>query len=426
MITEDTRRKQNATRLRELAKKVAEIAADPVQERNRKLWTAMNDLKAIRPLVHTRDYYYYLLEYKDEMRTTIEDPFLKAIEQTLLLRIYEWNHLRLDRVIEPFIECPVVFKDSEFGLGGYEFGRRDVPKDFYEKAIVWDHVIKNSGDIEKLKTPVVEYDEKTTMERLNLLKEIFHGIMPVKLFGRSHFRCTPMDDLIVWMGIDEFMTAMIDEPDFIHALLDRYMEAQISRIKQYEKLGLLSSNNSFMNVGNNCPGYTSQLPLPTESGIGAKIADIWGENSDQISTSVSPAMTSEFAYEHEKIWAKQFKLHSYGCCERLDNKLDSLTAAFPNLRKVSCSPFSNLDRTAEQLGNRYVISFKPNSVYLAGDTPQFDLLRNEFIHACELAEKYRLNLVLNMKTIVSLNGEPERLWKWCDMAMELIHAHFGE
>ena len=105
-------------RLRELAKKVAEIAADPVQERNRKMWTAMNDLKAVRPLVHVRDYYYYLLEYKDEMRTIIEDPFLKGIEQILLLRIYEWNHLRVDRVIEPFIECPVVFTDSEFGLGG--------------------------------------------------------------------------------------------------------------------------------------------------------------------------------------------------------------------------------------------------------------------------------------------------------------------
>ena len=420
MKAEDTKR------LRELAKKLAEIAADPAQEKNRKLWTAMNDLKAVRPLVHTRDHYYYLLEYKDEMRTTIEDPFLQNIEQILLLRIYEWNHLRLDRVIEPFVECPAVFSDSEFSLGGYEFGRRDVPKDFYEKAIVWEHVIKNEDDIEKLKTPVVEYNETATMERLNLLKEIFRDIIPVKLFGRSHFRCTPMDDLIVWMGIDEFMVAMVEKPEFVHALLDRYMKAQISRIKQYEKLGILSSNNYFMNVGNNCPGYTSQLPKPTESGIGARIADIWGENSDQISTSVSPDMTDEFAYQHEKIWAEQFPLHSYGCCERLDHKLDLVTKAFPNLRKISCSPFSNLDRTAEQLGNKYVISFKPNSVYLAGEKAEFDLLRKEIIHACELAEKHHLNLVLNMKTIVSLNGEPQRLWKWCDMAMEIIHAHFGE
>ncbi|MDR1319574.1 MAG: hypothetical protein LBJ90_08105, partial [Treponema sp.] len=179
-------------------------------------------------------------------------------------------------------------------------------------------------------------------------------------------------------------------------------------------------------IGNNCPGYTSQLPPPTESGIGAGIGDIWGENADQIMTAVSPAMTNEFAFEHEKLWARQFKLHSYGCCERLDNKLDFLTAAFPNLRKVTSSPFSDLDKAAEQLGNRYVISFKPNSVYLAGDAPDMDLLRREFVHGCELAEKYHLNLVFNMKTLLTLNDDPQRLWNWCDMAMELIHAHFGE
>ena len=420
MKTEDT------LRLKELAKKVAEIAADPVQERKRKMWIDMNDLNAARPLVHVRDYPYYLLQYKDEMTTTIEDPFLKDIEQILLLRIYEWNHLRVDRVIEPFIECPVVFTDSEFGLDGYVSQLGNVDKDYYNKAIIWDKVIANPDDIIKIKTPVVEYDETATMERFNLLREVFRDIMPVKLFGRNNFRCTPMDDIVVWMGIDEAMTTMVEDPDFMHTLLDRYMEAQVSRIKQYETLGILSSNNYFKDVGTNCPGYTSQLPPPTENGIGAKICDIWGENADQIMTAVSPAMTNEFAFEHEKIWARQFKLYSYGCCERLDNKLSLLTKAFPNLRTISSSPYSNLDSAAEQLGNRYVISFKPNSTYLAGDTAQFDLLREEFIHACKLAEKHKLNLVFNMKTMVTLNGEPERLWKWCDMAMEIIHAHFGE
>ena len=412
-------------RLRELAKKAAEIAADPVQDKNRKNWTAMNDLEPVRPLVHVRDYPYFLLEYKDEMRPIIEDPFLKSIEEVLLLRIYEWNHLRADRVIEPFIECPVVYTDSGFGLSGYEFALGEVNKEFYDIAKEWEIQIKTPDDIEKIKIPVVEYDEAATMERLNVMKEIFYGIMPVKLFGRSHFRCTPMDDIITWTGLDNALVNLAEEPDFMHALLDRYMEAQMSRIRQYEKLGILSSNNYFRDIGNNCPGYTSLLPPPTESGIGAKISDIWGENADQIMTSVSPAMTNEFSFEHEKIWARQFKLHSYGCCERLDHKLDLLVKAFPTLRKVSSSPFSSLDKTAEFLGNRYVISFKPNSVYLAGDAPQYELLRKEFIHGCELAEKYGLQLVFNMKTIVTLNDEPQRLWKWCDMAMELIHAHFG-
>jgi hypothetical protein len=280
-------------------------------------------------------------------------------------------------------------------------------------------------DVEKIKTPVVEYDEKTTLEHLNLLEEIFDGIIPVKLFGRTNFSCTTMDDILTWTGIDQGMYHFALKPDFMHALAGRYIDAQIARIKQYEKLGILSSNNNSKNIGNNCMGFTSQLPPPTESGIGAKIGGIWGENADQIMTGVSPEMTAEFSFEHEKKWAAMFPLHSYGCCERLDNKVDLLTAAFPNLRKISSSPFSNLPSMAEQLGNKYVISFKPNSLYLTGDRPNMDLLRDEFKAGCELAQKHRLNLVFNMKTIITLNNEPQRLWQWCDMAMELIQAYFG-
>jgi hypothetical protein len=418
---------KNYTRLRELGKQVAGIAALPVQQYNKKLWTAVNDLKAIRPVVYVRDYPLYLLQYNDELVTTIEDPFLKEIEQTLLLRIYEWKRLRVDRVVEPYIECPVVYRDSGFGIEGYtNVASNNVEKEYYDQSKHFDPVLLDMDDIDKIKTPVVEYDEETTMARYNLLKEIFDGIMPVKLFGRCHFRCATLDDIMTWTGIDEGMHHLALKPDFMHAIIDRYIDAQIARIKQYEKLGILSSNNNAKNIGNNCPGFTSQLPAPTESGIGAKISDIWGENADQIMTGVSPEMTQEFSFEHEKKWASQFPLHSYGCCERLDHKLDLLIASFPNLRKISSSPYSNLQSMMKQLEKRYVISFKPNSLYLAGEKPNMDLLREEFKNACELAQKYQVNLVFNMKTLLTLNNEPQRLWQWCDMAAELIHAYFGD
>jgi hypothetical protein len=418
---------EDKARLRKLAKQVAEIAADPVNEQNKKLWVAVNGLKAPRPLVYVRDYPVFLLQYKDELQTTIEDEFLKGIELQMLIKIYEWNHLRVDRVVENLVECPAVFTDSGFGIEGYSnLASNNVEKEFYDTAKHFDPQIITPDDIEKIKTPVVEYDEAATMDRLNMLKETIGDIIPVKLFGRCHFRCVPMDDIITWMGIDQVMNNLALEPEFMHSVIERYMEAQMSRIKQYESLGLISSNNNSKNIGNNCAGWTDELPPPTETGIGATIGDIWGENADQIMTAVSPAMTEDFSFEHEKAWARQFKLHSYGCCERLDHKLDLLTAAFPNLRKVTASPFNNLNRTVEQLGDRYVISFKPHSVYLAGDQPNFDILRGEIVHVCELAQKQRLNIVLNMKTLITLNNEPQRLWRWCDMATEIVKDYFGD
>jgi hypothetical protein len=210
------------------------------------------------------------------------------------------------------------------------------------------------------------------------------------------------------------------QPELVHQAVDIYIDASINRIKQYERLGILSSNNGFENVGNNCIGYTSQLPPATESGIGARIVDIWGQTADQIMTCVSPDMTAEFCFNHEKKWSDMFKLYSYGCCERLDNKLDILTKSFPNLRKVSCSPFSDLESTMEQLGDRYVISYKPNSTYLAHKNPDYGYLKKEITTALDLTRKYNVNLVFNMKTLLSLNGDPTRLWKWCDMASDII------
>jgi hypothetical protein len=74
----------------------------------------------------------------------------------------------------------------------------------------------------------------------------------------------------------------------------------------------------------------------------------------------------------------------------------------------------------EQLGDRVVISFKPNSTYLALENAGFDYLRQEMANALDLSRKYKVNLVFNMKTLLSLNGDPTRLWKWCDMASEMI------
>jgi len=414
------------SRLRTLGAQVAEIVSLPEQQTNKKLWQDMNDLKPTRPLIHVRDCPLYMLEYEDELTPLIEDEFLRTIEQALLLQIYEWNHLRCDRVVEPFVECPVVFSDSGFGIEGDKAALTAAQKDQYKSTIHYERRIFSIDDIEKIETPKVVYDEEETMRRFQLLTEIFDGILPVKLFGRCHFNCTPLDDIMTWTGIDQGMLFLGLEPELMHAAVDRYIDAQIARIKQYETLGILSSNNAFKNIGNNCIGYTTQLPAPPKNGIGAKIGDIWGENCDQIMTCVSPGMSEEFAFSHEKKWAELFPLYSYGCCERLDNKVSNLMSRFPNLRKLSSSPYSDLQSVVEQVANRCVVSYKPNSNYLAlGNKPDMDYLKNEIREACRIAEKYGANIVINMKTLITLQSEPWRLWEWCDMAREVVDASFS-
>ena len=415
--------KTDIERLRELGRKVAEIAADPEQERNRKIWTAVNDGKMISPAVLPRDYPVYLINVGDELTARCEDEFLRTVEADLLLTIYEWAHLRCHRVVEPFIDCQAAISDSGLGVEASSPGADDiltVASEAVSSARHFERIMSSEEDLGMIKDPVVIHDEKETARRYSLLRDIFDGIIGVRLHGQSFFQFVPWDDLLSWMGIEEGMYDFVLNPDFMHKAISRYTDAFIAKVKQYEELGILSSNNRNAITGAGGYGYTTRLPGPPESGMGARLKDIWGGLADQIMTSVSPEMSEEFAFIPEKRYADLFGYVYYGCCERLDHKLDEL-AAFGNLKKVSMSPYANIEEGMEKMGGGdMVVSFKPNSNYLATDTAEFGLLRDELIKVCKLARKYDCNVEILMKTIITLRGEPQRLWKWCDLAMEIV------
>ena len=49
----------------------------------------------------------------------------------------------------------------------------------------------------------------------------------------------------------------------------------------------------------------------------------------------------------------------------------------PNLRKVSMSPFVNIDEAVANMGNRYVFSYKPNPAVFAEENWHLDKARHE-------------------------------------------------
>ena len=417
---------KDRNRLRELGRRLAEIAALPEQDEHRAIWRAVNDGNMIRPAVLPRDYPVYLLDVDGELSPTCDDPFLRTVEADILLKLYEWEHLRCHRVIEPYVNCQADFHDARFGIEASSPGADDITtieSKEISTAKHFERILTGEEDLALIKDPEVVHNEAGTRRRLDMLNDVFAGIVDVKLHGADYFQYVPWDDLLSWMGIEEGMYDFVLNPEFMHAAMTRYTEASIMRVKRYEELGLLTSNNQAFTVGAGGYGYTSLLPPPTESGIGAKLKDVWGFVADQIMTSVSPEMSLEFAFEHERSYADLFGLNYYGCCERLDHKLEELRA-LPRLRKVSMSPYADIEQGMEKLGGGdIIVSFKPNSNYLTVDPPEFDLLRKELVKVCELARKHNSNIEIMMKTIITLRGDPQRLWKWCDLAMEIINDY---
>ena len=192
------------------------------------------------------------------------------------------------------------------------------------------------------------------------------------------------------------------------------MDALISRLEQFEKLDLLSVCDGNHRVGSGGLGFTDELPQPDYDGKHARPMDQWGTATGQIFSEVSPAMHDEFCLRHEIRWLEKFGLNCYGCCEPLHNKMGILRKV-PRLRKISMSPWVDIEKGAEQIGKDYVFSHKPNPAILAGDRWEPEKARDVLRDALEKTRGCAVEII--MKDITTCREEPRRLWEWCELAV---------
>jgi hypothetical protein len=148
--------------------------------------------------------------------------------------------------------------------------------------------------------------------------------------------------------------------------------------------------------------------------------DLWGCATAQIFGSVSPRMHWEFALQYELRWLERWGLTYYGCCEALDGKMGILRR-IPNLRKISMSPWVDVARAAALLGRDYVFSRKPSPAFLAEDDWRPDAVRADLLDCLEKTRGCNVELIL--KDISTLRYQPQRLWEWNQIAMELAETY---
>ena len=131
-------------------------------------------------------------------------------------------------------------------------------------------------------------------------------------------------------------------------------------------------------------------------------------------------MHDEFALHYEKQLLAPFGLSCYGCCEPLDRKMD-IVRQIPNLRRVSMSPWVDLERASAAVGCDYVYTHKPNPSIVSMEGWHPELAEAEMREAFE---KTRENVVeVNLQDLHTLRGEPERLTEWTRMAMRLAREY---
>lgn len=402
--------------LRELAKQTADIAALPVQKERKNLWNNMINLKDTRPMIWMCDVCWNEMKIGDELTLQTSSKFCRNIETDLRRILYSWKHMPGDMVVEPVVYSPIVYTNSGYGI---ETEENTVETD-QENTVVshqFKTQIKDIDDIEKIKMPEISYKTKKTEENYQAYCDIFNGILEVKKRGIPGFWFSMWDTLVSWTGVQDILLDLAMRPEYIHKLVDHFMNVSVEALDQYEKLNLLSPNNNNTRIGSGAYGYTNELPKEGFNPEHVRAKDIWGCAADQILTEVSPAMHDEFAMKYDLKWLSKFGLTHYGCCESLHNKIDMLKT-IPNLRRVSCSPWTDLTKAAPDINGDYVLSIKVSPTILAEDKWHPEIAREEIRTKMKLAKENNCQAEVIMKDISTVHYEPQRLWEWAKIAKE--------
>ena len=400
---------KDRTIVRELARQVADVAHLPVQDTKRAMWTRLNRLEPVRPMVWINELPWH--ELNQDLQCEAADEFCRGQEYALRRTLYLWEHFRCDMVVDPVVYSPYVVGNTGFGVQGHAVSPQEAhgAKDYVP-------VMRTHEDIDRIQMPKITPDWEATERTYEMMTDLFGGVLPVEKRGIHHIWCAAWDILIQWWGIEELYTHMYTQPDLVHHGIARMMDALLSMLGQYEEMNLLSVSNGNHRVGSGGLGITDELPQPDYDGVHARPIDQWGTCTGQIFSEVSPAMHEEFCLQYERRWLERFGLNCYGCCEPLHNKMDILRT-IPRLRRISMSTWIDIDKAAERLGSDFIFSYKPNPAVFATEAWDPVAARADLANCLERTRGCVVELI--MKDVSTCRGEPHRIWEWCDLAVEV-------
>jgi len=402
--------------LRDLAKRVLEIANGPVNMERRELWYRHNSLQKTRPLVLIESG----LALNDLVPGSViqcQEGWAKGIEGGFRRTIYHYENIDDDNVIEPYITCNWHVGTSNYGVEAkMEWGDSGTELSSYR----WDAPIKDiNRDFDKLHPRTYSVNREATLEWKSHLEEVFDGILPIRIRGGFWWTVGMTWPAINLIGLQNLMMYMYDDPDGLHRLMAFLRDDHIAYAEWLEKEGLLTLNNESDYIGSGSRGHCRELPQPDwKEGDPVGLKDLWVLSESQETVGVGPDLFEEFIFPYQLAVVEKFGLCYYGCCEPVHSRWNVLKK-FPNLRSVSISPWCDEKYMAEQFGRSYVYSRKPNPSYIS--TKHFDdeVIKDDIRKTLTTAKDCNVEIV--MKDVHTLSSEPLRMARWVKLTREVIN-----
>jgi len=402
--------------LRELAKKYYTLS---LQDRNAErliLHRNVNDLKHTRPVVLINELPWVEMNIDNQLTLLCDNPILREAEDFFRKQIFQYTYFPADMILKPYYPLRKIIQFSETGLSVNEDtiatpdGNHIVAHEYHDQLALEE-------SIDRITMPDVMYMEKETLYKYSVIAEAIGDIVPVKLMGIDCLYVTTWDDISMYRGVTPLLIDLMDRPEYTHKMVRKLTDIYVHKLNQYEKLGLFESDPFDLHC---TPVANSTLkPLEEEGFVTRK--NIWGRGAAQIFASVSGSMREEFDIAYMKETVGQCGLVYYGCCEPLDKMID-IVEEIPNLRKISVTPWADVDRAADVMGSKYVFSSKPNPASVAVSALDEKDLRKELSKILDAIKRNNCPADIVLKDISSCHHNPQNIFNWEKVAMEMVQS----
>jgi hypothetical protein len=401
--------------LRRLAREYFLFSKEERNTERVKLHTAVNDLKMIRPVVLIDELPWNEMNINNELTLQCNDSFLREIEWYLRTNIYKYKHLPADMIMRPYIPIPKVIQSTGIGINVQE---QTLKTDAKNNIIshYYNDQLKNEEDLGKLRIPKITYNKVETLRQYDLVGEILGDIIPVKIVGMDYFGVNTWDDIAIYRGVTNLLMDLAERPDFSHKIVSKLTDIKLAELEQFEALDLFENAPYSLHC---TPILTNDLPCKEVNGKHISRKDIWGRGAAQIFSSVSKDMHEEFDIEYMKKTVGQCGLVYYGCCEALDKKID-IVEKLPNLRKISITPWANVNNAAEMINKKYVLASKPNPSSVAVAMLDKESLKHEIKTILDACKKNNCACDIVLKDISTCCNRPENIFEWENIAMDMV------
>ena len=412
--------------LRGLARRQAKIAALPVMQERKQMWTDLNDGKpgtrppfAIETWTFDRDFMpAAIFHCKTDYGRRLENGFLR--------------HLRHHEILNDDHVCPDTL-DMGWHVWCNEFGI-DIPTQYAKDAegvdtgYHFDCPIKDLArdGFEMVKPATFGVNRESTLAEKKILEETFGDILPVVLRSGTYGNNYLTQRLMRLMSMETFFLAMYDCPDRLHAVMAMLRDNAVRMARWAEKEGLLVLNNGNQCTCGTCFNFTTQLPKGECTPGQVKLTDMWSGMDSQETVGVSPELFHEFCFPYYRELAAMYGRVYWGCCEPADPLWDSSLSKLPNLKAVSISRWANQQYMVEALdGKGIVYSRKPNPNLLG-----VDVVLNEEAWAAEIRETLELTAGKNIplefvvRDVYSMHGNLGKPRRAVEIARREIDRFF--